>query len=215
MKKSFLSIIAIAGAMFTASASAASYNFSHTPAPSNIMNSYSTTWNENTETLSINSSWDVSAGITRIAFLISDGGSPWLTPDEQFLWHDLDLTTNVLTVSNYFGPRNPLQTFTGPTQGVTTTANSVSLSLDHTALNSLTSADFPGYTDYEGAGFSNDIGIWYYMYGPDITGKLVLKETLDIHHATPSEVPVPAALFLLAPALAGFVSMRRKLAKVS
>ena len=69
------------------------------------MNSYSTTWNENTETLTIDSTWDASANINRIAFLISDGGSPWLTPNEQFLWHDLDLTTGVMTVSNYFGPR--------------------------------------------------------------------------------------------------------------
>jgi hypothetical protein len=176
------------------------------------MNSYSTTWNENTETLTIDSTWDASANINRIAFLISDGGSPWLTPNEQFLWHDLDLTTGVMTVSNYFGPRSPLQVFTGPAQGVTTTATSVSLSLDHSYLNSLTAADFPGFSDYKGVGFSTDIGIWYYMYGPDDFGKNILKETLDIHHATPSEVPIPATAFLFAPVLAGLVATRRRLA---
>jgi hypothetical protein len=214
MKKTILYGLALVGTLFVASASAASYKYENTPSADKIMETYSTVWNEDSETLSLNSTWDASAGITRIKFLLSDGGSPWVagSANEQFLWYDLDLTTDILSVSNYKGPRSVLQTYTGAAEGIVTTANSLSLTLDHTLLNSLTAADFAGYSEYEGAGFSDDIGIWYYMYGPDINGRLVLKETLDIHHATPSEVPVPAALFLFAPVLVGLVATRRKLA---
>ena len=59
---------------------------------------------------------------------------------------------------------------------------------------------------YNGAGFTNNIGIWYYMYSADGT----LQETYDVHHAGTSAVPVPAALFLFAPALLGFLGFRRK-----
>lgn len=212
MKKSLLSIIALAGAVFTMNASAATYQFSHTPAASSIMSSYSTTWNDNTETLTLDSTWNAGANINRIAFLICDGGSPCILPNEQFLWHDLDLLTGVMTVSNYFGPRSPLQTFTGPAQGVTTTASSVSLSIDSSYLNSLTAADFPGFSDYQGNGFSTELGIWHFMYGPDEFGDNILKGSLDLHHAITSQVPIPAAAFLFAPVLAGFVATRRRLA---
>lgn len=195
------------------------------------MNSYSTTWDDNSETLSINSSWTTPPSpanpVKKISFLISDGGSPWLTVDkvipsdpatwiytEQFLWYDVDLITSTVTVTNYFqwddgldlhGSKSVLLGTFDSNQDVEITPNSLSLTLNHTALNALTF----GNLAYKGAGFSDDIGIWYYMY--DENGNLV--ETLDIHHGTPSAVPVPAALFLFAPALAGFATMRRKLAK--
>jgi hypothetical protein len=214
MSIQLLKQLALAGVLILASiasAHAGIYHYENTPAPSSIMNDYSTTWNENTETLSINSSWTnpVASPISKISFLISDGGSPWLTTGEQFLWYDVDLASSIVTVKNYFAWdgharfSQVLDTFTGAGEGVVTTAESLSLTLDHSFLNSLS---FTGL-NYQGAGFSNDIGIWYYMY--DATGKRV--ETLDVHHGTPSVVPVPAALFLFAPALAGFATMRRKL----
>ncbi|MFW5426577.1 MAG: hypothetical protein ACKE8G_05360 [Methylophagaceae bacterium] len=203
------SVLALAS---IASAHAGTYHYENMPAPSSIMNDYSTTWNQNTETLSINSSWTNPANpITKISFLISDGGSPWLTTGEQFLWYDVDLASSVVTVKNYFAwdgnarLSQVLDTFTGAAQGVVTTANSLSLTLDHTLLNGLT---FTG-KNYKGAGFTNDIGIWYYMYSG--TQRLTLVETLDVHHGTPSAVPVPAALFLFAPALLGLLGFRRKL----
>jgi len=163
-----------------------SYEYVNTPAVGSVMNDYSVLWDPNTEILNISSSWDASVSVDRIAFLITDGGSPYLTTSEQFLWHDLDLNSGVLTVSNYFGPRSSLQTFTS---GLTITANSIDLDIDHTYLNGL---DFVGY-DYSGMGFSSDIGIWYYMYS---NGSLV--ETLDVHHATPTVVPEPGIFSLMA-----------------
>ena len=178
-----------------------SYQYVNTPAAGSIMNDYSVLWNPNTEVLSISSSWDASVAVDRIAFLITDGGSPYLTTSEQFLWHDLDLISGELTVSNYFGPRSPLETFTS---GVSVSANSIDLEIDHTSLNNLS---FAGY-DYSGMGFSDDIGIWYYMYS---NGSLV--ETLDVHHATPTVVPEPGMFSLVAMGLlvAGSArSMRKK-----
>jgi len=195
------------GLLLTASAAQAlpSYEYVNTPAEGSIMNDYSVRWNPNTEVLNISSSWDASANIDKIAFLITDGGSPYLTDhaakEEQFLWHDLNLGTGVLTVSTYFGGRTPLQTFT---EDLTITANSIDLNIDHTSLNSLT---FPDYGSYNGMGFSDDIGIWYYMYS---NGSLV--ETLDIHHATPTTVPEPGIFWLVAMGLlvAGASRLMRK-----
>ena len=86
-----LSILALLTAAFSNTAQAAPvYIYENTPSSDKIMDTYSTIWNPNNEVLSISSSWDASANIDRIAFLISDGGSPYLTPTEQFLWYDLD-----------------------------------------------------------------------------------------------------------------------------
>jgi hypothetical protein len=196
-----LSILALLTAAFSNTAQAAPiYIYENTPSPDKIMDTYSTIWNPNNEVLSISSSWDASANIDRIAFLISDGGSPYLTPTEQFLWYDLDLNTSVLTVSNYFDTRLTLETFDAST-GVNVTSDSIELNINHSSLNSLT---FTGF-DYSGAGFSDDIGIWYYMYS---NGTRV--ETLDIHHGTPSTVPVPAAIWLFASGLIGLVGVSRR-----
>jgi len=178
------------------------YEFSHTPAPSSIMNDYTTTWNPNTQSLGITSSWDLSAGIDKISFLISDGGSPWLTTSEQFLWYDIDLSEGTLSIKNYFGLRAELQSFD---ISADITPNSIDLSIDHSYINSLTAADFPGFSGYNGAGFSTDIGIWYYMYR---NGQRV--ETLDIHHGTPTaQVPEPTMFWLIFMGLLAAAGLRQ------
>ena len=229
MSIKFLKLLALAStlALASVSAQAATYKYENTPPENKVMDDYSTTWNEDTETLSINSSWDsahskvASDPVTKISFLISDGGSPWLTVDrttnpytytEQFLWYSIDLASSVATVTNYFewtdasGKvhkrfKDTLATFTGAAQGVVITADSLSLTLDHSYLNGLSFAGL----NYRGAGFSKAIGVWYYM--DNAAGRV---ETLDVHKGIPSAVPVPAALFLFAPALLGFLGFRRK-----
>ena len=200
-------------ALASLSSAQAAYHYENTTNLSGKwMDSYSTTWHEASETLSINSTWTTptSGALTKISFLLSDGGSPWVTGNhsggEQFLWYDVDLATSIVTVTNYFAwdgnsaKSVVLDTFNA-SSGVNVTSNSLSLTLDHAVLNALS---FTGRS-YIGAGFTNDIGIWYYMSGPGT------YETYDVHHGGTTVVPVPAALFLFAPALLGFLGFRRKM----
>lgn len=221
MKKAMLYIIlALAGSLIAVNATAATYSYENTPGPAKFMDTYSTTWNEDTETLSISSTWS-GVALSRIEFLISDGPSPWAKYDhgddvhnhefEQFLFYSVDLAAEEVTVKTYKGGKAAIDVFDN-TEGVSVTATSIDLNLDHAALNAMTVADLnlingAAYTSYRGAGFKDKIGIWYYMY--DIDGRRI--ETLDIHNGGTTVVPVPAALFLFAPALAGFATMRRKL----
>jgi len=221
MKKSLLSTLALAASMFAINASAATYAYEDTLDPDKYMDSYFTSWNEDTETLKIKSSWSGIA-LSRIEFLISDGPWPWGTSthgddphdhgDEQFLFYSIDLAAQQLDVKTYKGNQATIEVFDN-TQGVSVTANSIDLSIDHTSLNALTIADLNRinrentYSSYRGTAFTDRVGIWYYMY--DMSGKRI--ETYDIHNAGTSVVPIPAALFLFAPALAGFAAMRRKL----
>jgi len=220
MKKSILYILALTASLLAFNASAATYSYENTPGPGKFMDTYSTSWNQETETLRIKSTWS-GVALSRIDFLISDGPSPWATythgsdphghADEQFLFYSVDLAAEQVTAQTYKGGRATVDTFNN-TQGVSVTGTSIDLNLDHTALNALTAGylntlNGASYSHYRGAGFEEKIGVWYYMY--DLAGKRV--ETLDIHNGNTSVVPVPAALFLFAPALAGFAAMRRKL----
>lgn len=175
--------------------------------PRPIMNDYSLSWDTNSQMLNLSSSWDASANLDSISFLISDGYSPWTSvnndnTEEQFLWHNLDLITGEMTVSTYKGTRTVLHTFTGLSADITN--GSINLSLDHSYLNSLTVGDLnaangSSYTRYSGMGFGDEVGVWYYMYSNGVR-----LETLDVHHGQTSKIPEPNVLFLFAIGMLAF-----------
>ncbi len=197
-------LIIIVTSLFSQSSFASTYDFSRT-FTGRTMQSYSSTWVEETETLSLSSTWNPSANIDNIQFLLSDGGSPWLDPTEQFLFYDLDLISNQVNIYTYHG-RNLIETHNNI---LNITANGFSFSLDHTLLNQMTF----GSRSFNGAGFTDDIGIWYYMYS---NGNRV--ETYDIHHAattktvTRTNIPEPTTAVLLGLGLLG-MAMRKFKAK--
>jgi|GEM_PF-2903676 len=179
--------------------------------PKPVMETYATSWNTDTGVLSLSSSWNNSAGaIDRIDFLISDGGSPWLTVDrttspytytEQFLFYSLDLVSNTVEVQEYFGP-GVVGSYGGL---IDVGANGFSLDFDTNILG-LDSNSF-GSLAYNGAGFTDTVGIWHYLYSG---GTRV--ETLDIHYGDTVTVPEPTTMALMGIGLLGLVG-RKKIIK--
>lgn len=192
-------LMIVAGTLLTQASSASEYAFERDfDTPSRAMKTYSAYWDGDDQILSLDSTWDNSKGdIDRVSFLLSDGGSPWLTPSEQFLFYDLDLVSNQLKVFTYFG-RTLVDTFDNI---IDITANGFEFSLDHTLINQMT---FPGYS-FNGAGFSDDIGIWYYMHS---NGAKV--ETYDVHHGSTTKVPEPTTIALLTLGMLGFAARKKQ-----
>lgn len=206
-KSKLLATAAVVATLFVAiPAQASVYTYSNN-SPKPVMQDYSTSWNTNTEVLSLSSSWNDSAGaIDRIDFLISDGGSPWRTVNngvktEQFLFYSLDLAANNVSVFEYFG-RKEIASFSGL---MNVGANSFSLDFDTTMLG--LDANSFGPLAYNGAGYTDEVGIWHYLYSG---GSRV--ETLDIHYGQTVEVPEPTSMALLGLGLLGLAS-RKKLIK--
>ncbi len=188
IKKRLLSALFLIVSLFiTVSAQATVHSYSDS-LTGRAMVTYSTTWNTDTEALSLSSTFNSSKGaIDRVDFLITDGGSPHLDNTEQFLYYSLDLVNNKVNIFNYFGPRTVLESHDNIINVSKDASNNISgfslNNLDHSALNALT---FPGYS-YQGAGYTNTIGIWHYLYSDN---KRV--ESYDIH-STDTEIPVPPA----------------------
>ncbi len=136
------------------------------------MLSYSPSWNTDTEELSISNTRDNTRNVDRIGFLLSGGGSPWLDTSEQFLIYSLDLVNNVVNIYTY---KNQ-QFVESQNKIMSINADSFSLRLDHNDFNDLTFA--PSTSSFIGAGFFEDIGIWYYLYE-----NCRQIDTYDVHHA--------------------------------
>jgi hypothetical protein len=192
--------------LFSQFASAATYEYSRT-FTGRAMESYSSSWNEDTEVLSLSGTWDSSANIDQVQFLLSDGGSPHLNAGtEQFLFYDVDLVNNTVGVYTYFG-RTLIQSYNNI---LNIQDNGFSFSLGHELLNNL---NFDPLI-FNGAGFAEDIGIWYYLR---YAGSLI--DTYDVHHGetvktdNPSSVPEPTTIVLLALGLLGLTT--RKFGKSS
>ncbi len=121
---------------------------------------------------------------------------------EQFLFYSLNLASNTVSVNEYFGG-NSIASFTGL---MDITANSFSLDFDTTMLGLDANSFAP--LAYNGAGYTNEVGIWHYLYSG---GKRV--ETLDIHYGqTVASVLEPTSMALLGIGLLGLVG-RKKLIK--
>jgi hypothetical protein len=230
MKKAMSYILTLAGLLLAANASAATYHYDRSNGSlgggsggtfDSISSSYNTTTNQLDWTIT-NAQITGSGAVDGFWLVLSSGPNP-KSSDKQLSIVYADFNSNTLLAYTYNG-LNSASSITSPgvligdySSSIINTGNTIGFSIDTTYMNDVF---YNTESDWEGMQYDENIGVWFHTsYGTTIAGNendgytfgYQTQRWYDTSNET-TVVPIPAALFLFAPALAGFATMRRKLA---
>ena len=224
-----LYIVALTGFLVTASASAATYNYERNNgtlggSAGGTFDNISSTYNTATNQLdwAITNGQMAAGAVDGFWLVLSSGPNPKVS-DKQLAIIYADFNSNTLLAYTYNG-LNSASSINNPgvligdfSAGIINSGSTVGFSIDVASINSFYDTNVE--PDWEGMQYDGGIGVWFHTsVGTSITGNAqsgfnfgyTAQAWYDTHMETTTVVPVPAAAFLFAPALLGFLGFRRK-----
>lgn len=157
--------------------------------------------------------------------VLNDGPNPKQSNVNELAILYADFTNNKLLAYAYNGQNNA-NSINSPgiligdySSSIIETSDTIGFSFDASAINAFTHPSIVP-TDWKGIQYDENIGVWFHVsYGTTITGNAQsgfdfsyqTQRWYDTANQQTTVVPIPAAAFLLAPVLAGFMATRRKL----
>ncbi|MFW5426576.1 MAG: VPLPA-CTERM sorting domain-containing protein [Methylophagaceae bacterium] len=231
MKKTMLYLLTVVFSLLAANASAATFSYERTNgtlggSAGGTFDSISSSYNQTTNQLdwAITNGQMAAGAVDGFWLVLSSGPNP-KSSDKQLAIVYADFNSNTLLAYTYNGLNNA-NSITSPgvligdfSAGIINSGNTVGFSIDVSSINSFYDTNVE--PDWEGMQYGENIGVWFHTtVGTSITGNAQSgynfgyrrQAWYDTNMENTTVVPVPAALFLFAPALAGFATMRRKLA---
>jgi hypothetical protein len=237
VKQATIIAASILFALSATTASAATYQ--HTVNNGNFGNGgtfdqLQTSYDTSTEQLT----WSLTNGqigtdaVTGFWLVLNDGPNPKKSGPSELAILYADFSNNKLLAYAYNGANNPNSIndqngFIGDfSSSLVKTSDSIGFNLDVSSINAFSAAP-----DWKGMQYDDELGIWFhvtvdYAITGDgqqspfgfLKGDNGKQDWFDTDGDNPIEttvVPIPAAAFLFAPVLAGFIGLRRKLVKAS
>lgn len=231
MKKSILYILALAGSMIAVNASAATHYYDSLNGvlgggAGGTFDSINSSYNTDTQQLT----WTITNGqITGIGavdgfwLVLNDGPNPKSSDVNELAIIYADFNSNKLLAYTYNGANNA-NSINSPgiligdySTDIINSGNTLGFSIDASAINSFSHPSIVA-ADWKGMQYDDQIGIWFHTsYGTTIGGGAANGYSFDYTAQRwydkanqPTHTPIPAALFLFAPALLGFLGFRRK-----
>ncbi len=188
--------------MVTFSAQATVYSFS-SEFKNRAMETYSTSWNTDSDVLSLTSKFNNSRGkVDNIRFTLTDGAVP--NRAKQYFTYNLDLVNNKVSVRDYWNGGKEIAAFENI---IDIKQGEFSLNLDHT-----------GFDKKYNVGFGDKLGIWHFVHSKgkkidQVDQSNVRTTKVDLPPVSPTSVSEPSTMALMGLGLLGLIASRRKFAK--